>query len=330
MLTDRFNSSQGLLTREEVLPSDADKQSSVPIHVSQLTVVIPAYNESEKIGDVISELDTEIPGIRILVIDDGSDDDTGAVAKRSGAEVVCHRRNSGYGAALKTGIRRATTPYVAMYDADGQHRPEDLANMMRHASGFHILIGARGKDSDRALSRRPGKWVLARVANSLVGRKIPDLNSGLRIIHRDTIRRYLHLLPNGFSASTTTTICFLQRGYDVGFVPIVTRKRVGTSSVKQLRDGMGTFALLVNLIILFNPQRFFVPPAVLLIATGAIYGLSKAIVERQGIPTLSVLVVMTGLIVGMFGLLAKQISTLRVELFEREGARADDDPSMQL
>jgi glycosyltransferase involved in cell wall biosynthesis len=302
-------------------PSKAQLREShklTPINLSQLTVVIPAYNEAEKIRDVIAELQAEIPGIEILVIDDGSNDNTGTVARNAGAQVVIHGRNKGYGAALKTGIRTATTPYVAMYDADGQHRPSDLLKLIDCAGNCHIVIGARGKESDRTLSRRPGKWVLARVANLLAGRSIPDLNSGLRVIHRETILRYLHLLPSGFSASTTTTICFMQRDYEVAFVPIVTRKRVGKSTVKQFRDGMNTIALMINLIILFNPQRFFLPPAILLVAIGSIYGLARAIIEGQGIPMLAVLVVMTGLIAGMFGLLAKQISTLRIELYERE------------
>lgn len=285
---------------------------------SQVTVVIPAFNEAEALGDVLAELRAAIPGIRILVVDDGSTDGTQAVARSAGVAVVRHSRNRGYGAALKTGFRAATTPYVAMYDADGQHRPEDLLELMQDAAKHDIVIGARGKDSDRALIRRPGKWVLSWIANYLTGTHIPDLNSGLRVVRRDVMLRYIHLLPDGFSASTTSTICFLQRGYDVAFVPIRTRKRKGQSTVKQVRDGMNTIVLIVNLIVLFSPGRFFVPPSALLIATGLVYGVARALVSGLGIPTLALLLVMTGLITGLFGLLAKQIATLRIELFERD------------
>ena len=216
-------------------------------------------------------------------------------------------------------MRAADTPFVAMYDADGQHRPEDLLKVMSIARHSDLVIGARDNNSSSQLDRRPGKWVLARVANLMTGRKISDLNSGMRMIRRDVILRYLHLLPNGFSASTTTTICMVQRGYDVLFEPITTRKRSGgKSTVKKFRDGTNTIRLMVRLIILFNPERFFLPPALFLIVLGSVYGLYKAMVQSQGIPVLAVLVVVTGLITGMFGLLAQQISTLRLEMFERE------------
>ncbi|MFW6132942.1 MAG: hypothetical protein ACOC8F_03535 [Planctomycetota bacterium] len=151
-------------------------------------------------------------------------------------------------------------------------------------------------------------------------------------MRRAVIARYLHLLPNGFSASTTTTICMLQRGYEVAFVPIVTRQRVGKSTVRQLRDGVGALRLIVRLIVLFNPQRFFLPLAVLLILAGVIYGATRAILSGRGVPTLAVLTVATGLITGMFGLLAEQISELRIELLEgtatplrRTEQQPDDD-----
>lgn len=290
---------------------------------SQVTVVIPAFNEAEALGDVLAELRTAIPDIRILVVDDGSSDGTEGVARSAGVKVLRHNRNRGYGAALKTGFRAAATPYVAMYDADGQHRPDDLLQLMQHGGQHDMVVGARGNDSDRAWSRRPGKWVLARIANHLTGTRIPDLNSGLRVIRRNVMLRYIHLLPDGFSASTTSTICLVQRGYDVAFPPIRTRQRKGKSTVRQVRDGMNTIALIVNLIILFSPGRFFVPPAVLLIAAGLVYGVARALVSGLGIPTLALLLVMTGLITGLFGLLAKQIATLRIELFERDDALQD-------
>jgi len=294
-------------------------QVSEAIDASELTVVIPAYNEGGKIADVVRELLGAMEGAKVLVVDDGSADATADQARAAGADVLAHRRNRGYGAALKTGIRAAHTPYVAMYDADGQHRPEDLARMMTVAGGADLVIGARDKDSSRQLDRRPGKWVLARVANYLTGQKIPDLNSGLRVIRRSAVLRYLHLLPNGFSASTTTTICMIQRGYNVEFVPITTRPRAGgRSTVRKFRDGMNTIRLMVRLIVLFSPERFFLPPAVTLILVGIVYGLWRAMTVGHGIPVLALLLVMTGMITGLFGVMADQISTLRIELFERE------------
>jgi glycosyltransferase involved in cell wall biosynthesis len=283
-----------------------------------VTVVIPAYNEASAIVTVVTQLRQLLPDVDVLVVDDGSNDSTFTAASSTGVKVIKHARNLGYGAALKSGIRAAQTPFVAMFDADGQHRPEDLAEMLQLAPRCDAVIGARTGGSHQVNSRKPGKWVLGKVANQLVGQSIPDLNSGMRIIRRNVILRYLHLLPNGFSASTTTTICLLQRGYDVTFHPIRTRERVGKSTVKQLRDGFNTVFLMIRLIVLFNPLRFFLPPSILLVVSGLIYGLSLALIRGHGVPTLALLMVMTGLIATMFGLLADQISSLRKEMFEKD------------
>jgi glycosyltransferase involved in cell wall biosynthesis len=218
---------------------------------------------------------------------------------------------------VKTGIKTADTEFVATCDADGQHRPEDLMRLYEAAREHDVAIGARGKTSHQVASRRPGKWVLARTAETLVGQKIPDLNSGLRVMRRMIAMRYLHLLPDGFSASTTLTVCVLQRGYNVEFVPITTREREGKSTVKQVRDGLNTVHLIVRLIILFNPTRFFLPPALAMIAAGLIYGFFKAFRLHHGFPVLALLLVSTGFITAMFGLLADQISSLRREMYEK-------------
>ena len=285
---------------------------------ASVTVVIPAYNEAGAIADVVKEIRQHLPRVHVIVVDDGSQDGTFSKVSSAGIKVIRHARNLGYGAALKSGIRAARTTYVALFDADGQHRPEDLAAMMRLAHSCDAIIGARTNGSHQMSSRKPGKWVLAKVANQLVGRNIPDLNSGLRIIRRNVILRYLHLLPNGFSASTTTTICLLQRGYDVIFHPIRTRERIGKSTVRQIRDGFNTVFLMIRLIILFNPLRFFLPPSIILVVAGLAYGLSLAFFRGRGVPTLALMLVMTGLIAAMFGLLADQISSLRREMFEKD------------
>lgn len=283
-----------------------------------LTVIIPAYNEAEAIGDVVRELRETAPDVSIIVVDDGSRDDTGAKAAKAGARVIRHKRNRGYGAGVKTGIKAADTRHVATYDADGQHRPEDLVRLYEIAREHDAVIGARDRASHQVAARRPGKWILARTADALVGQKIPDLNSGLRVMRREIAMRYLHLLPNGFSASTTTTVCLMQRGYDVEFAPIRARERVGKSTVKQLRDGINTMYLIVRLIILFNPTRFFIPPAAFMVLLGLIYGFSKAFRLHQGFPVLALLLVSTGVITAMFGLLADQISSLRREMYEKD------------
>jgi len=294
-----------------------------PVSPSQVTVVIPAFNEVQGIGDVVRELRQAFAEIMIVVVDDGSTDGTRQAALAAGAKVLRHKRNQGYGASLRTGMLAAATPYIAIYDADGQHRPEDLGRLIAHAASYDMVIGERDKKSPQPLSRRPLKWMLGKVANLLSGQEIPDLNSGLRVMRRSVILRYLHLFPKGFSASTTMTICMLQRGYEVRFEPVTTKLRLsGKSQVKKVNDGLRTIRLMIRLVVLFNPQRFFLPPALAMILLGGAYGLYKALVHQQGIPVLAMLVVVTGLLTGLFGILADQISTLRIELFERDGTGA--------
>ncbi len=282
-------------------------------------MIIPAYNEADAIGAVVRSLLERAPGLRVIVVDDGSKDRTGEAAKEAGAQLIRHPVNRGYGSALKTGIRAARTDLVATYDADGQHDPDDLLRMIAASEGTDAIIGAREGDSYRQLSRRPGKWILGKVANSLVGQTIPDLNCGLRVLRREVVLKYLHLLPNGFSASTTTTVCMLQRGYDVRFLPITASKRIGKSTVRQFRDGLNTVLLIIRLIVIFNPLRFFLPPAIGLVVLGSVYGFVRAWMSGLGIPVLSALLVVAGMITAMFGLLADQLSSLRKEMFEQNG-----------
>ena len=293
--------------------------------LTELSIIIPAFNECEAIGSVVSNVLERLPGTKVIVVDDGSTDDTARLAAAAGATVIRHHRNRGYGAALKTGIRAASSSYISTFDADGQHNADDVLRMLAHIDEADIVIGNRQADSYRQVSRRPGKWVLGKVANTLVGQAIPDLNCGLRIFRRSVIVKYLHLLPNGFSASTTTTVCMLQRGYNVKFVPIRTGKRVGKSTVRQLRDGSNTVFLVIRLIVLFNPLRFFMPPALALVLVGTGYGIARAWYSGLGIPVLSALLVIAGVLTVFFGLLADQLSSLRKEMFESndQAARID-------
>ena len=207
---------------------------------SDVVIVVPAFNEAEAVGGVISSLCERLPGIRVLVVDDGSQDATVEVSRRAGAEVICHRRNRGYGASLRTGIRKADREFVLFCDADGQHSVDDVEVLISEAFGFEMVVGVRGRDSHVPLVRRPGKWVLGKFANYLAGEKIPDINSGLRIMRRETILRYLHLMPDGFSFSTTSTFAFLKTRRDVKWIPIKVQRRTGKSTVRQVRHGLET------------------------------------------------------------------------------------------
>jgi glycosyltransferase involved in cell wall biosynthesis len=230
--------------------------------IKNLTVIIPAYNEEEGIRNTIISLYDSIKEKKweILIINDGSTDRTHEILMQIPfVKVIAHPHNKGYGACLKTGIRNSKTEFIAFYDADGQHKPQDLIELFNNLMTLDMIVGKRGKDSHQDWTRKPGKWVLARVANFLTGRRIPDLNSGLRITKKDVIIKMLHLFPDGFSFSTTSTIAFMNMGYNVGYYPIKVNKRIGKSSVKQLKHGSTAILLILRLIVLFNPLKVFFP-----------------------------------------------------------------------
>ncbi len=296
---------------------------------TDVTVVIPAFNEERAVGAVIEALAALAPRPEIVVVDDGSSDGTAVVAERAGARVVRHARNRGYGAAVKTGVRTARTRYVLLCDADGQHRAEDVASLIASRRPEAMIVGQRAPGSHQVTSRKPGKWLLTRVAESIAGERIPDLNSGLRIFDRALVQRFLYLLPDGFSASTTVTLLFYRRGFDIAYVPIRTEVRVGTSTVRPLRDGVATLYLILKLVIVFNPLRFFVPPGLGMLAVGLTQGTYRALHSGRGFTVAGLLLSMTGLLTLMFGILADQISTLAANLAERDvtaAAPSDDEP----
>jgi len=287
--------------------------------LAELTAIIPAYNESEGIGDTVRRLRDAFPDLDIVVIDDGSRDNTADIARAvAGVRVVQHGRNRGYGAALKTGLRNTARPFVIWYDADGQHRPEDLLAVAlpvleRRADA---TIGTRGRDSAVQRDRRLGKRILNFVAQAISGEKIPDLNSGLRCFRREVLARYLHLLPDGFSASTTTTLLMMKRGYRLEFIPIVVGERVGKSTVKVVRDGMRTLQLIVRIIVLFEAFRVFATLGLGLMVPALVYGTIMAIVRGAGFPMLAGTIVVSGLLTFFMGIIADQITELRKERFE--------------
>lgn len=288
----------------------------------KLTVIIPAYNEELGIASTLEELLPEAMEneFEIIVVDDGSSDNTSMIVQRySEIRLIRHPYNKGYGAALKTGIRNSTTQYIAFYDADGQHNPKDLLKMWQARDGYDMLVGERGNDSHVDWVRKPGKWVLSTVANFLTGRKIPDLNSGLRVIKKTSILQIIHLLPDGFSLSTTSTVAFMSLGFNVGYLGIKVVKRIGKSSVKQIRHGSNTLLLIMRLIVLFNPLKVFVPVSLVLLTVGSLYEILYGIVFIESMQILpgAILAILSGIVIFFFGLVVDQISALRIHYYDR-------------
>jgi len=281
-----------------------------------ITVVIPAYNEAEAIGPVLEHLKVTCPDLieTIIVVDDGSSDDTACIAERAGVQVIRHSRNKGYGASLKTGIRAAQTEYVLTMDSDGQHKAEDIARLWEQADNHDMVVGQRTSLIHSQLWRMPGKWLLSFMANYLSRQRIPDLNSGFRLMRRETLLKYMHLCPAGFSFSTTITMAFFNRGYDVAYVPIDVKKRVGKSTI-SVTTGLETIILILRIATLFDPLRIFIPISLFTAAVGILWGIPYALLGN-GISIGSMLAIVTAVLMFSLGLICDQISQLRLERYE--------------
>jgi glycosyltransferase involved in cell wall biosynthesis len=279
---------------------------------SSVSIVIPAYNEADVIGDVVASLAAAAPWREIIVVDDGSRDDTGARAVAGGACVVTHPYNKGNGAAVKSGIRKAAGDFVLIIDGDGQHPPEDARRIAARLGEYDLVVGSRSSSTQATAARRLGNGALNRLASYLTGRQIPDLTSGFRGARRECLREFLHLLPNGFSTPTTTTLAFIKAGYNVAFEPVEARSRSGESKIRLARDGAKFFMIILKIVTIFSPLRVFVPLAGITVLTGLTYGLWNVAVHAR-IPNGAVLLILFGVIVFLVGLVSEQISALRFE-----------------
>jgi glycosyltransferase involved in cell wall biosynthesis len=279
---------------------------------ASVSVVIPAYNESAAIGEVIGVLRAAAAWREIIVVDDGSTDATGERAAAAGATVVRHPYNIGNGAAVKNGIRRAGGEYILIVDADGQHPPEDALRLVEQLGTYDLVIGARSRETQATQARRAGNGLLNRLAGYLTGREIPDLTSGFRAARASGLREFLHLLPNGFSTPTTTTLAFIKGGYSVTFEPIHARQRSGQSKIRLARDGAKFLMIIFKVVTIFSPLRIFLPISAASLALGAAYGIWNVVMHAR-IPNGSVLLLLFAVVVFLVGLVSEQISALRFE-----------------
>lgn len=279
---------------------------------SSVSVVVPAFNEAGGIGRVVADLASEAPWHEIIVVDDGSRDGTAGEASAAGAVVVRHPYNKGNGAAVKSGIRRATGEFVLIVDGDGQHRPSDARRLVARLGEYDLIIGARAASTQATVARRIGNAMLNGLATYLTGRDIPDLTSGFRGARREHLREFLHLLPNGFSTPTTTTLAFVKAGYNVAFEPVEARQRVGSSKIRLARDGAKFLMIILKIVTIFSPLRVFLPISLACLAVGASYA-GWTIATQHHVTNSSVLLIMLAVIVFLVGLVSEQISALRFE-----------------
>ncbi len=246
------------------------------------------------------------------MIDDGSTDETGRWAQDAGACVIRHPYNKGNGAAIKTGIRHASGEWILILDADGQHQPDDAVRLVGWLGEYDLVIGARSPESQATAARRLGNDLLNALAGHLAERKIPDLTSGFRAARREHLMEFLHLLPNGFSTPTTTTLAFLRAGYNVRFEPVEARQRAGQSKIRLARDGARFFLILLKVITIFSPLKVFVPISAAAFGLGVVYGV-WTVYQDSRIPNGAVLLLMFAVVVFLVGLVSEQVATLRFQ-----------------
>lgn len=233
--------------------------------LEEASIIIPAYNEREGISQVIESLQSlkKRYGNRweIIIVDDGSTDGTPETIQNTRDVVLIrHPFNRGYGAAIKTGIRHAKYNTLIISDADGTYPVQDIPKLLAQLSKSEMVVGARGiSNSNIPFMRKPAKWVLNKLANYLTGTKIPDLNSGLRAMKKDVVMKFIHLLPDGFSFTTTITLAMLTNDYAVDFVPIEYKMRSGRSKIRPIRDTLNFLQLIIRTVLYFDPLKIFLP-----------------------------------------------------------------------
>jgi len=279
-------------------------------NAESLSIILPARNEASTIAAVVSGARQEYPQAEIIVVDDGSSDETGRLAQDAGAAVVRHPVPLGNGAAIKSGVRAANGSLLVLMDADGQHAASAIASLLqRLEDGYDMAIGARDAGSHASFARRIANGFYNRFASLISGHRILDLTSGFRAARAELFRRFLYLLPNGFSYPTTITMAFLRSGYPVGFVPIAAGKRVGKSHIRPLRDGVRFLAIIFKIATLYSPLKVFLPISALFFATGlGYYAYTYATMGR--FTNMSLLVFSASVIIFLIGLISEQITAL--------------------
>lgn len=275
-----------------------------------LSIVIPAKNEGGAIGAVVAKARKTYADAEIIVVDDGSSDDTAAVATAAGATVISHPESLGNGAAVKTGARAASGDLIAFMDGDGQHDAAELKPLLAQLeNGYRMVIGARDTGSHANVGRLFANGLYNGIASMMSGRKILDLTSGFRVVQADLFKQFLYLLPNGFSYPTTITMAFLRSGYPIRFEPITAAKRIGKSHIRPIRDGVRFLIIIFKIATLYSPLKIFLPISGLFFVSGlGYYAYTYATAGR--FTNMSMLILSASVIVFLIGLISEQITAL--------------------
>ncbi|MGH8470587.1 MAG: glycosyltransferase family 2 protein [Gammaproteobacteria bacterium] len=282
-----------------------------------LSIILPAKNEALGLRSLLPTLLRNLTNPEIIVVNDGSTDETATVCKEYDVRVVSHPYPMGNGAAIKTGTRSATGDILIFMDADGQHQPEDIPKLLEKLEeGFDMVVGARDGNSQASLGRWFANFGYNRFASLIVGRRIDDLTSGFRVAKANQFREFLHLLPNGFSYPTTSTMAFFRSGYPVAYVPIQTKKRSGKSHIKWVRDGLRFLVIVFKIGTLYAPLKIFLPFSMVSFAAG-LANYAYTYITGGRFTNMSAVLFIVAVLIFLMGLLSEQITMLLFQKTDR-------------
>ncbi len=310
----------------EELSFTESKQSKTDF-TPEISIIIPAYREEKSIAIVVEKVRQVMDGLNrhyeIIVVDDGSDDETANNAKEAGARIISHPYNIGNGAAVKTGIREAHGKTLVMLDGDSQHAPEDIPQLLEKLGTYDMVVGARTGKSETSFNRTIANSIYNLFATYVCKRKIEDLTSGFRAVKAEIARQFVSMLPNTFSYPTTITMAVVRSGYSLTYVPIKTFRRVGKSKIRPIKDGSRFFLIIIKIATLFSPMRVFLPVSTTMFLLGFCYGLFKVFVLGGRYGPTSAMLMTVAVVIFMVGLVSEQVAQLRFDRVEPHADRTE-------
>lgn len=277
----------------------------------RISIILPAKNEAEGLRLTLPRLQAAQPDAELIVVDDGSSDDTAQIAAAHGARVLSSPYSMGNGAAIKRGARAATGEILVFMDADGQHDPAEIAALLdRLGEGYDMVVGARDSSGQASAGRSLANRFYNRLASWMTGHRVDDLTSGFRAVRADRFRDVLHLLPNGFSYPTTSTMAFFRNAYGVDYLPIQVARRVGSNShIRPMKDGVRFLLIIFRIATLYSPLKLFAPAALGFFALGVGY-YAYTFTTQGRFTNMSALLFSAAVIVFLIGLVSEQITAL--------------------
>ena len=283
------------------------------MNIQKISVIIPAFNEEKTIGEIVNRIRGYLPEAEIIVINDGSEDDTAKFAHDSGAIVFNHPYNIGNGAAIKSGIRAATGEVLVFMDGDGQHDPADIDAMLAYFPDYDMVVGARSGKGQASFGRAVGNKVYNWLASYVTKFSVKDLTSGFRAVKADIARNFLYLLPNTYSYPTTITLGVLRNGNSVKYLPIKTKKGCkGKSHIRFFKDGVRFFMIITRIATMYSPMRVFLPVSFIMFALGMMRYMYTFITEGR-FTNMSALFFVTSVTIFMMSLISEQVCQMRYE-----------------